>query len=85
MTEFVFNGVPMTEEEFHQALDESQDFMIAEEEKISEEYGVSGNTASAILYLRGRSRWTLEKENELIARDKAGNPISLGVVLSGEF
>lgn len=85
MTEFVFNGVSMTEEEFNQALNDSQDFMIKEEKRIQEEYGVTENTASAILYLRGRSRWTLKKENKLITRDKAGNPIPLGKVLSGEF
>lgn len=85
MTEFVFNGVSMNEEEFQQALEESQEFMVAQEKEIREKYGVSENTASAILYLRSRSRWTLEKENELITRDKAGDPIPLGKVLAGEF
>lgn len=85
MTEFVFNGVSMSEEEFNQALEESQEFMVAQEKEIREKYGVSENTASAILYLRSRSRWTLEKENELVERDKVGNPIPLGKVLRGEF
>jgi hypothetical protein len=85
VTTFSFNGVEMTEEEFRKALDESQEYMRGEERRIQEEYGVTLNTASAIMYLRGRSRWTLEKELELIERDHAKNPISLGTVLSGEF
>lgn len=85
MTEFSFNGQSMDKDEFIQALNESQEYMIAEEDRIKEEFGVSENTASAILYLRSRSRWTQEKEDELIDRDLAGMPISLGRVLRGEF
>lgn len=84
-TELWINGVQVTDEEFMQALDESQERMIEVENNIREAFGVSPDTASAIFYLRGRSRWTEEKEQELIDRDKAGNPISLGDVLSGEF
>lgn len=83
--ELYFNGQQVTEQELFDALDESQEFMISEEKKIADMYGVSDDTASAIFYLRTRSRWTSEKENELVDRDKRGNPISLGVVLSGEF
>lgn len=85
MTELWFNGMQVSEEEFNQMLNDSQEFMIEEEKKIKEKFHVSDDTASAILYLRSRSRWTLEKETELIERDHAGNPISLGAVLSGEF
>lgn len=85
MTELWFNGKQVSEEEFNQMLNDSQEFMVEEEKKIKKEFGVSENTASAILYLRSRSRWTPEKETELIKRDHAGNPISLGAVLSGEF
>lgn len=82
MTEYSFNSQPMSEDEFYQALDE---VMMHEEQIIQDKYEVSSQTASAILYLRSRSRWTQEKEQELVDRDHAGNPISLGVVLSGEF
>lgn len=85
MTQFVFNGVELDEEAFNGALAEAQEFMIAMEDEIRLQYGISRNTAAAIFYLRGRSRWTLEKEQELVDRDRAGNPISLGNVLSGEF
>ena len=85
MTEFFFNGVEMNEEEMYSALDEAQEKMIKAETAVVEKYGVTINTAAAILYLRDRSRWTEEKEQELVDRDKAGNPISLGKVLAGEF
>lgn len=85
MTELWFNGKLVTEKEFERLLNESQQYMIDSETKIREKFGVSPNTASAIFYLRTRSRWSEEKEAELIARDKAGDPISLGAVLSGEF
>lgn len=85
MTEYYFNSEPMDENEFYQALEESQEVMIHEEQMIQDQYEVSPQTASAILYLRTRSRWTQEKEKELVDRDHSGNPISLGAVLSGEF
>lgn len=86
MTEFFVNGEQVeNEEEFVRAVNAAQEIMIEQEKIIAETHGVSANTASAIFYLRTRSRWTLDKERELIDRDHAGNPISLGVVLSGEF
>lgn len=85
MTEFMFDGVELDETAFLGALAEAQEQMIEAEKDVRIHYGVSRNTASAIFYLRGRSRWTMEKEQELVARDHAGDPISLGMVLSGEF
>lgn len=85
MTEFSFNGVEMDQESFMEALDLAQESMMESESAIRQQYGVSDQTASAIFYLRGRSRWSEEKEQELVDRDRAGNPISLGAVLSGEF
>ena len=87
MTTFSFNGVELSEEDFRKVLDESQEYMRGEERRLQKEYGITLNTASAIMYLRGRgrSRWTPEKEIELIEHDHAKNPISLGAVLSGEF
>lgn len=83
--ELFFNGQKVTRDQLMAAIDESQEHMVAEEKRIAEEFGVSNETASAIHYLRFRSRWTQEKETELIERDKSGIPISLGTVLSGEF
>lgn len=85
MAELWVDGQLVSEEEFERMLNDSQEYMVYRENEIKKKYGVSENTASAILYLRSRSRWTLEKETELIERDKAGKPISLGLVLSGEF
>jgi hypothetical protein len=85
MTQFVFNGVEMNEDQFMDALNASQEIMMREQEEIREEYNVSNETASAIMYLRGRSRWTSAKETELVNRDHAGNPIPMNLVLQGEF
>ena len=52
---------------------------------VQDRFTVSFETAENILYLRSRSRWTLEKEEELIRRDREGNPIKSVTVLSGEF
>lgn len=76
---------PKNNEELNRIMDEWQNAIIAEHTAISKEFGVSDNTASAIQYLRTRSRWTPEKELELIERDRAGNPIPLSNVTSGEF
>jgi hypothetical protein len=86
MTEFFVNGEQVEDEEaFNKALDEAQEYMVKAEKLIQDQFDVSGETASAIFYLRGRSRWTPEKEIELIERDHSGYPIPLGQVLSGEF
>lgn len=85
MTKFAFNGEEVSEERFMELLNESQDAMIEAEQRVRNEYDVSHQTASAICYLRTRSRWTWEKEIELINRDRAGNPIPLMSVLSGDF
>jgi hypothetical protein len=69
----------------NEAMDLWQDSMDEEQRQIAQDLGVSEETASSIQYLRTRSRWTQEKENELIARDKAGNPMDPDLVLSGEF
>jgi hypothetical protein len=82
MTEFFFK---VSEKEMHRRLKESQEMMLQAEREIVRRFGVSDNTASAVVYLRTRSRWSVEKELELIEKDRAGNPIALGTVLSGEF
>ena len=69
----------------NEAMAEWQDAMIRDQRDIEKEFSVSASTASAIQYLRTRSRWTQGKEDELITRDHDNNPIDLGEVLSGEF
>lgn len=76
---------PENRDELNAIMAEWQDAMIAEQKEISEKLGVSDGTAAAIQYLRTRSRWTPEKELELIERDKVGNSIPLSTVLTGEF
>jgi hypothetical protein len=83
--ELYFNGELVTAEEFERLADEAADEMNQEEDRIAKRFGISHQTASAICYLRTRSRWSVEKELELIERDRAGDPIPLSTVLSGEF
>ena len=84
--EFFVNGIRMQDErEFTDALDTMHETLTMDQAALQENLGVSEETASAIQYLRSRSRWTPEKELELIVRDKEGDPIPLGYVLSGEF
>ena len=70
-------------EQFQKAMDQLQDSMIEEEKRIAEEFSISKKAASAILYLRSRSRWTQEKEDHLIRLDKNGE--ELPNVLAGDF
>lgn len=84
--EMFFNGIRVESvEELDRLLNESMDRVDEAEKAVQEKYGVSHTTACAIVYLRSRSRWTPEKERELVARDKDGDPIPLSTVLSGEF
>lgn len=85
-TEIFLNGEKLSgPEELNQLMNQWQEAMIAEQAEIQSEFGVSQPTAGAIQYLRSRSRWTPEKELQLIARDLLGDPIPLENVLSGEF
>jgi hypothetical protein len=72
-------------ERFSKLMAQYQDALALEMQKLAEKLGVSEQTASAIQYLRTRSRWTQKKENELIRRDKKGNPVDFAKILSGEF
>jgi hypothetical protein len=65
-----------------EAFLEMQHEMLAEQEELAEALNVSMACAADVQYLRTRSRWTLEKEKELIRLHKEGNPPN---VLSGEF
>jgi hypothetical protein len=73
-----FDGDDMNDPNFRSALNRLMqhqfDEMVKEEERIEKELGVSFQCACDILYLRSRSRWTIELEQKLIALHKAGTP-----------
>lgn len=58
---------------FSDVMLKAQDEYVEHVLKIAEELAVSESCASNIVYLRGRSRWTQELENELIRMDKEEN------------
>lgn len=62
----------MTKEEANAAFEEWQGSMEKEFKEIADRFGVSENCAANIFYLRTRSRWSQESEDELIRMDKAG-------------
>lgn len=55
-------------------MNEAQNALNQEAEKISKELEVSESCGMDILYLRGRSRWTQQLEDKLIQLYKEGNP-----------
>lgn len=57
--------------DFFSAVQES---MVEESKNLAVELGVSLSCAVDVQYLRTRSRWTEELEEELIALHKAGTP-----------
>ena len=61
--------------EFQSAMDEYYESLQEETKQISESLGVSMGCASDIQYLRTRSRWSQELENNLIDMDKKGLPL----------
>jgi hypothetical protein len=61
--------------EFQKVMDEIQDAQYKYIKDEAAKLGVSEACASDIVYLRSRSRWTLEAEAELIRRDKAGESL----------
>ena len=58
--------------DFQDAMDSYHKEMVDHIIKIAEELGVSTGCAADVVYLRTRSRWTQELENELIRRSKEG-------------
>lgn len=83
--EIYYNGVKVTAEEANKLWEDTAKMIELERDATVRAFNVSEETAAAIVYLRGRSRWTEAKEQELIDRDHAGNPIDPNTVLSGEF
>lgn len=62
-------------EEFNDTMNEYHSKIIEQTKKEAEKLGVKLDTAYDIIYLRGRSRWTQEKEDYLISLDKAGKEL----------
>lgn len=53
-------------------MNAQQDMWIQEIQEIAEQYNISDGWASDIWYLRTRSRWTQEKESEMIKQAQNG-------------
>ncbi len=66
---------PAAMNEFNKAMDELQEAQYEYIKAEAVELGVSEHCASDIVYLRSRSRWTQEAEDELIRMDKAGEAL----------
>ncbi len=60
---------------FNKILEEYQDECAKYIEELSRKLGISFDAAGDIWYLRGRSRWTQEKEDYLILLAKNGKPL----------
>ena len=61
--------------DINEIMDEIQKNWETNAELISEQFSIPLNAAYAILYLRTRSRWTIEKEDYLIKLAKEGKPL----------
>ena len=61
-------------EEFNKLMDLLRDETTKDIQTLAEKLNVSENCASAVFYLRSRSRWTQELEDELIRLHKSGTP-----------
>lgn len=69
---------PRVMEAFQEVMNAWQDEMILEMQRLSQELNISNECAMHVQYLRSRSRWTAEKERELISLYAQGNPPKLG-------
>lgn len=65
---------PAAMKRFQKFMDEYADAMNNYIAETATKLGVSEGCASDIIYLRGRSRWTQAAEDELVRRNKAGEP-----------
>lgn len=63
---------PKAMEEFQEVMNSLQDAMMDYEAQIAKELNCSEWAACDIIYLRSRSRWTQELENEILRLDKEG-------------
>ena len=65
---------PKAMADFQEAMDALNTEHSAHVSAVAESLGIDTGAASDIVYLRGRSRWTQDAENELVRRAKAGEP-----------
>jgi len=70
---------------FNEIMNMWQDSMVAGIKALAEELDITESVAGDIMYLRSRSRWTQELEDQIIAAFRSGNPIDSGLILSGEW
>lgn len=70
-------------DELNNLMADIQDANVKYWQELSKELNISYQCAMYVCYLRGRSRWTQEKENQLIKMDQAGE--TLPNVLAGDF
>ena len=61
-------------EKLHALIDFIHEERVKEEKLFAQERGISHACASDVLYLRTRSRWSHELEEELIRLHKEGTP-----------
>ena len=52
---------------------------------LAKELGVSENVAGDVWYLRSRSRWTQELENQIVEAAHRGCPINSVAICNGEW
>lgn len=71
-------------EELQKLLIDYQDSMIEYEKKLAQELNCSDWAAQDIIYLRSRSRWSQELENEILRLDKEGKHPPVLAGWSGE-
>jgi hypothetical protein len=57
---------------FNNLMSDLQDAQVAHARREAEHLEIPLEVAMNVIYLRGRSRWTLAKENKLIALSKQG-------------
>lgn len=70
---------PEDMEQFQQRVDKIAESLNLHITHVAKKLGVSHTTASNIVYLRGRSRWTQELEDRIVNASKAGHEINLPV------
>ena len=68
---------PETKAAIQVVTDVAAQAWVDEHDKLVKELGLSEKCVSDILYLRTRSRWSQELENDLIRRHKAGEEINI--------
>jgi len=66
---------PVKMDEFSKAMAAQQEAHIKYIGDVAKELGINEDAANDIVYLRGRSRWTQEKEDYLVKLAKEGKPL----------